>query len=200
MSFSFTAFLYKILIDPVLSKLHDTILSNIKHEQRVIDIACGTGSQALSIAGKAGSVTGIDLSEEMIATATRSAERKGIDNVEFELTDASDLSKYKDNEFDIAVTSMAIHQFDASLAIKILTEMKRIAMKVMIVDYNYPVPKGFLRILVFSIERFAGGDHYRNFRIYMAKEGVRYFTKAAGLTVRSSTVRGNGVFLIEVCA
>jgi len=199
MSFSFTTFFYRILIDPVLAKLHETILSNIMQEHRVIDVACGTGSQALSLAGKARSVTGIDLSEEMIATGARAAQRKGITNVNFELADASDLSNYKDHEFDTAITSMSIHQFEANLAVKILTEMKRIASKVIIVDYNHPMPKGFSRSLVFFIERFAGGDHYRNFKVYMGKGGLRYFTRAAGLTVKSSTVKSNSVFLIEVC-
>ena len=120
---------------------------------------------------KARSVTGIDLSEEMIGTALRSARRKNLTNVTFELRDASSLSHYKENEFDIAVTSMAVHQFDAELAVKIISEMKRIALTVIIVDYNYPMPEGLARNLAFGIERIAGGDHYRNFKFYMRNGG-----------------------------
>jgi len=135
----------------------------------------------------------------MIASAAVTALKRGIENVQFELRDASDLSIYKDHEFDIAVTSMAVHQFDADLAVRILTEMKRIASKVIIVDYNFPIPGGFYRSLVYSIERIAGGDHWRNFRVYMRREGIHHFTEAAGITVKSEVVRGNGVFLIMVC-
>jgi ubiquinone/menaquinone biosynthesis C-methylase UbiE len=187
-----------MFIDPILSRHHDTILGNIEPSHRVIDIACGTGSQSIAIAEKAHSVTGIDLSEEMIGTALRSARRKKVSNVLFELRDASDLSYYKDNEFDVAITSKAVHQFDAEPAVKILSEMKRIASQVIIVDYNYPIPKGLSRTLAFGIERIAGGDHYRNFRVYMKNGGITYFANRSGLKVISETVRGSGVFIISV--
>jgi SAM-dependent methyltransferase len=198
MNFSLSGFIYQIFIDPFLSRLHKSIIENIEPSHRVIDIACGTGSQAIAIAGKAKHVTGIDLSDKMIATANRSARRSRVSNVKFELNDASDLSKYKDHEFDIAVTSMAIHQFEAELAVKIITEMRRIASKVIIVDYNYPMHKGFSRSVVWGIERFAGGDHYRNFRIYIRNEGIHWFTDRLGLSIEAELVRGNGVFVVVV--
>ncbi len=198
MGFSFGGFVYQLLIDPILSRLHDPILENIESHHRVLDIACGTGSLSCAIAEKAYSVTGIDLSEEMIVTALRSARRKDLTNITFELRDASSLSHYRDNEFDIAITSMAVHQFDAELAVKIVSEMKRIAQEVIIVDYNYPMPEGFARNIAFGIERIAGGDHYRNFRFYMNNGGIKYFTNHSGLKAISETVRGSGVFLISV--
>jgi len=199
MNFSIKGLLYQILIDPILTRLHSDVNSNIEASDRVLDIACGTGSLSLAMAKKAEFATGIDLSEEIIATANRSAKRNGVKNVKFEYRDASDLTCYKDNEFDIAVTSMAIHQFDADLAIRILMEMKRIASKQIIVDYNYPMPKGFSCALANGIEKLAGGDHYRNFRVYMSKGGIRYFLKQSGLSDKSSVLRGNGVFVIVVC-
>jgi SAM-dependent methyltransferase len=197
MNFSFSTLIYKLLIDPILAKNHSKILYYIKPADRVIDVACGTGSQSIAIAGKARNVIGIDLSEEMINMARRTALRTDLENIQFEISDASDLSAYKDQEFDIAVSSMAIHQFDPEVAVKILIEMRRIALKIIIVDYNHPLPKGLLRSVVYSIEWFAGGDHYRNFRNYMGSGGLPYFTEASGLKVISSSTRGNGVFLIE---
>jgi len=198
MNFSINGFVYQVLIDPILLRLYNTILDNIDPSQRVVDVACGTGSQAMAIARKAIHVTGIDLSEEMISTARRAAHKRGVINVQFELRDASNLSAYENNEFDIAITSMAVHQFESSLAITILSEMKRIASKVIIVDYNYPMPKGFSRLVVKSIERFAGGDHYRNFRKYMGKDGIHYFAEQAGVEITSEVIRGNGVFVVVV--
>lgn len=199
MKFSFSGFFYQILIDPILARLHDSVLMNIESSSHVIDVACGTGSQAIAIARKARHVTALDLSEDMIGTATRSAQREGIENINFLLHDASDLSAYNTHEFDIAVTSMAIHQYEADLAVAILGEMKRIASKVIILDYNYPMPKGLSRSIAFGIERFAGGDHYRNFMTFNKKEGIRWFLDKSGLTVKSTLVRGNGVFQIVVC-
>ena len=196
MDFSFTGIFYKILIDPVLDRFHDSILINILSSNKVIDVACGTGSMALAIAENAMHVTGIDLSEEMIRTANRTARKRGISNVNFIVCDASNLSMYKDCEFDIAVTSMAVHQFESETAIVILSEMRRIACKVIILDYNFPLSTGISGSLINLIEMLAGSEHYRNFRRYMKNKGIRFFTDHSGIEIRSEVVRGNSNFVV----
>jgi len=163
---------------------------------RILDVACGTGALAMAMALKAGHVTGIDLSIEGIAAAKHTARRKGVKNVAFELRDASDLSCYADKEFDFAVTSMAIHQFDSGLAVKVLTEMKRIACGMIIIDYNHHMPCSWGRSVAWGIERLAGGEHYRNFRTYMHLGGIHHFTRQAGITLSSELIRGGGVFVV----
>jgi cyclopropane-fatty-acyl-phospholipid synthase len=62
--------------------------------QRVLDIGCGWGGLALYLArsAEAGSVLGITLSEEQLATARRRAAAGGLDgNVEFQFTDYREL-------------------------------------------------------------------------------------------------------------
>lgn len=199
MHLSFTSFLYRILIDPVLSQLHQTILAEIKPSDKVIDVACGTGSLSLAIAKRARSVMGIDLSEEMLGSARRSANKRSVCNAGFIVLDASEMKIFRDKEFNIAVTSMAVHQFDAEVALKVLSEMKRIATGIVIVDYNYPLPGRFYKWLVNTIESIAGGDHYRNFKLYMKNGGISHFINLSGLVVKSQTVKGNGIFLINVC-
>jgi len=185
---------YKILIDPLLSGLRKSVIRQFTGTERVIDIACGPGSLALEIAEATSSVTGIDLESDLIFYARNRALKRKIKNIQFDVLDASDLSLFKDREFDVAITSMAVHQFEESLAIQILCEMKRISRKVIIADYNYPMETGPAQSLAYGIEKMAGGDHYRNFRNYMAKGGLKYFTDAAVLPVKSSTVSGFGVF------
>lgn len=199
MPFSPKALIYQALIDPILAKLHSTVIEHVRPAQQVLDIACGTGALALALAQKAGKVTGIDLSDELIAAARKTARRRGVSNVTFEVRDAADLTCYADHSFDIAVTSMAIHQFEAGLALKILAEMKRIAQRLIIVDYNHHVPRGWGRSAAWGIEALAGGDHYRNFRIYMQLGGLHYFTRQAGLKIRSEVLRGGGVFVVAEC-
>jgi hypothetical protein len=70
---------------------------------------------------------------------------------------------------------------------------------VIIADYNYPMPRGWGRRIAWSIERIAGGDHYRNFSVYMDKGGISHFTEKAGLRVKSEAVRGSGVFVVVMC-
>jgi len=164
--------------------------------EAVIDVACGTGAMAMELAQHAGHVTGIDLAEEMIITANRVARRKEIKNISFELQDATDLSCYTDNQFDVAVTSMAMHQFDPEVAVMVLSEMGRIAQRVIIADYNCPMKPGPAAALAWGIERAAKGDHYRNFRKYMAGGGVSRVAEEAGVLIEGMEVRGSGVFVI----
>lgn len=199
MRFSFKGFVYTLIIDPVLSGAQSDVISRLKHGQKVLDVACGTGSLSLAMAGKVSYVSGIDLSEEMIALARRSAHRRGIKNVTFDNMDASDLSSFRDNEFDVAVISMAVHQFESGLALSILKEMKRIATEVVIMDYNYPVPQGILKPIIYTIERIAGGDHYRNFKRYNRLGGLDYFTGESGLEVATDSLRGRAAFRIVSC-
>jgi len=196
---SLKTLIYQAFIDPILANLHSSVLLHVEPAHRVLDVACGTGALALAIAGKARHVTGIDLSEEVIAVAQRMARRRGTGNVLFETRDAADLSCYTSNEFDIAITSMAVHQFDASVAVKILAGMRRISRRVIIIDYNHQMPRGWRRSLAWGIERMAGGEHYRNFRVYTEKGGIHFFAREAWMSISSEELRGGGVFVVARC-
>lgn len=188
--------LYQLLIDPLISGHRNSVAARVGPSDRVIDVACGTGALTMAMAGRAVHVTGIDISEDMIITARRTAEMRGITNVTLELHDASDLSCYADNQFDVAVASMAMHQFEAGLAVKILAEMDRIAKRVIIADYNCPMRKNLPAAIAWSIEYMAAGDHYRNFRIYMQNGGMPWLAGKAGVTMEAVETRGGGVFVV----
>ncbi|MRR20842.1 class I SAM-dependent methyltransferase [bacterium] len=198
MGWSFKGILYQLFIDPLISGLRRSVASHIGSGERVIDVACGTGALTLSMAGKATHVTGIDISEDMINTARNAAERRGITNITLELQDASDLSRYADKEFDVAVASMAMHQFDAGLAVQILSEMNRIAKRIVIADYNCPMRRNLPAALAWSIEYMAAGDHYRNFRNYMQNGGMPWLAGRAGIDIKVPAIRGSGVFAVTV--
>jgi 2-polyprenyl-3-methyl-5-hydroxy-6-metoxy-1,4-benzoquinol methylase len=191
--------IYSIIIDPLLSAVRVGVLHRITPGESVIDIACGNGTLALAIATAAGDVTAIDLDGEMIAYATTRKAKLNITNITFTAADASDLSAFSDRQFSTAVTTMAIHQFDPEVAQKVLSEMKRVASRVIIADYNIPLPRSAAGRLAYGIEWLAGGDHFRNFRNFRAKGGLSHFTVRAGLRVRESVVRGGGVFVVVVC-
>lgn len=199
MKLNLKALTYRILIDPLLSGLRASVVKEIAGSPKVIDIACGPGTLAIEMAQVADHVTGIDLDESLISFAQSRTKKMGVKNVNFRVHDASHLSIYKKNEFDVAVTSMAIHQFREDLAVKILTEMHRIARKVVVADYNFPVPQNFSGSAARAIERIARGDHYINYRNYVSRGGLTWFTGRAGLTVRSEQIRSNGVFIMAIC-
>ncbi|MGH3109697.1 MAG: 23S rRNA (uracil(1939)-C(5))-methyltransferase RlmD, partial [Gaiellaceae bacterium] len=52
-------------------------------DQRMFDLYCGTGTIGLSLAGQAGEVWGLEISEESVACAIENAELNGIENARF---------------------------------------------------------------------------------------------------------------------
>jgi SAM-dependent methyltransferase len=199
MGYHLKGLLYRILIDPLLNGPREELLKLISRSDRIVDIACGTGTLAIEIAKRSGEVTGIDLDEGLIAYAINRQRKGALKNLDFKILDASDLSCFSEKEFDIAITSMAIHQFESALAIKILSEMKRIALKVLIVDYNYPLPDTISGKIAYRIEHLAGGDHFSNFKSYNSAGGLKYFLDKAGLTLCFESIRGGGVFVVALC-
>jgi ubiquinone/menaquinone biosynthesis C-methylase UbiE len=190
---------YNVFIDPLLAGLKFTVAEKVPSGANIIDIACGTGSLAFTLSRKAGYVTGIDIDRDLISFATKNATIRKTRNIQFLVHDAADMSDYRDKQFDIAVTSMAVHQFSEELGVRILKEMKRIASQVIIADYNCPMPAGISRSLAYLIERLAKGDHYNNFRNYMSKGGLKWFTVSAGLSIKSTSIKGYGVFIVADC-
>ena len=73
-----------------------------------IESACGTGLVSRALAGKAGSVTGVDLTPAMLEQAKRGAAGEGIENVGFSVGDATAL-EFADGSFDGAVTRLSLH-------------------------------------------------------------------------------------------
>lgn len=75
--------------------------ANVIPGDRVLDLACGTGSLTRDLAsrvGMSGSVLGIDFSREML----RNAQKKPLPNASYERGDATDLAGIKDESFDAA--------------------------------------------------------------------------------------------------
>jgi hypothetical protein len=91
---------------------------------------------------------------------------------------------------------MSVHQFAEETAVSVLMEMKRVAREVIIADYSFPLPSSPAGKLAGAIERLAGGDHYRNFRNYVAAGGLKHFTARAGIKIVSEERHGFGVFTL----
>ena len=77
---------------------------------RVLDVCCGSGASAIPAAravGPGGSVTGVDLAENLLALARSKAKQQGLANVEFETGDLTGL-RFADESFDAAVCVFGI--------------------------------------------------------------------------------------------
>lgn len=113
-------------------EINDWILKiiNIGAEERVLDVGCGLGKQAIEyakIVGKDGIVIGFDISEDMLEEAKKKADEEKV-TIQFIKYDANKVpfDFFDDNYFNIISCSFAIYYLEDIS--KFLLEMKRILM------------------------------------------------------------------------
>ena len=75
--------------------------------QRVIDLGCGDGSNTRRFAQQGGIMTGIDISPEMIIRARQKEAEEPL-GIAYEIGSFSELSPFADEQFDSAVSTMAL--------------------------------------------------------------------------------------------
>lgn len=100
-------------------------IAGLRQGMQVLDVSSGRGTQAIYYAKKYGvQVTGIDISEKMIKSATDNAKRSGMENrVTFKQGDSQSLP-FGDNTFDVVINECAVGIPDDSQ--KVLNEMVRV--------------------------------------------------------------------------
>lgn len=88
-----------------------------------IEVACGPGLIARALAPRVGSVAGLDLTPAMIEKARVDATAAAVDNVSFEVGDATALD-LPDDSLDGAITRFSLHHIPAP--VRVLEEMRRV--------------------------------------------------------------------------
>ena len=83
--------------------------------RRVLEYGGGTGSHSLEIARRGGLVTGIDISEQGIASAAARAEQAGVANVEYLVMDA-EATPFPDRYFDLVIGEGILHHLNLRAA------------------------------------------------------------------------------------
>lgn len=187
---------YGTFVDPLLTRLRMRVTAEIKQGETVIDIACGTGAQVFALANRASQVTGVDLSQSMIDFANRKLEKSELKNISFYIADATRLEIFGDKIFDVATMSLALHQFDPGLYEPILSEMKRVAKRIVIVDYAVPLPKNYAGLGSRMAEFMAGGEHNHNFKLYYKAGGLNSILPKHGIKIQKSAFIAKGAFQI----
>lgn len=191
---------YSTVIDPVLAPMRKRIARKIKPGETVIDIACGTGAQVFEMAKTAKKVVGADLSESMYEKAQKTLQKKKLDNVEFCLCDATGKLHFSDKEFDVATMTLALHQFNPELHSFIIGEMKRLAHRLIFIDYACPLPKNYVGAGSKVAEFFAGRKHHRNFKHYMRLGGLPALLAKNNLHIKNQDFFAKGAFYLVECS
>lgn len=126
------------------------ILKN-DHPKHILDIATGTADFAIeALALKPEKVTGVDISEGMLAVGREKLKKKGLDHViQLSLGDSEKLL-FEDNKFDAVIVSFGVRNF-ANLE-KGLADMYRVLRpggKTVIVEFSKPTKFPFRNIYNF---------------------------------------------------
>jgi SAM-dependent methyltransferase len=90
---------------------------------RWVEVASGPGLISRAMAPRVGSVQGLDLTPAMVDKARAEAVAAGVDNVSFEVGDATALDLAADS-FDGAITRFSLHHIPAP--VRVLEEMRRV--------------------------------------------------------------------------
>lgn len=128
---------------------------------RVLDVATGTGAQALAFAETGCDVVGLDLSEAMLRVARRKRARP---NIAYVQGDAASLP-FEDERFDVSCVSFALHEMPRTVRERVVREMVRVTRPggtVAIVDYALP-RNAVARWVVFHGVKLYEGDLYAEF-------------------------------------
>lgn len=192
--------IYGTFIDPILKPMRKRVVRQIQPNEKVIDVACGTGAQVFEMAKKAIKVVGIDYSESMIKQAKKSALKGACKNVQFVEADATNLSSFSEKEFDVSTLSLALHQFSPEFYTPILSEMKRVAKKIIIIDYSVPLPKNYAGFGSRVAEFLAGAEHNKNFKQYYKLGGLNSILPENNLQIDFVENFANGAFQLVVCS
>ena len=189
-----------MVIDPLLRdiRIYTPEFSGMKAGDRVLDVCCGTGDQAIHYAKRGIIAAGIDQSPRMIQLAEKNKRKQGLSNASFQVADALNLP-FEDNFFDYVSISLAIHEIERTARNRVILEMRRVVNKegaLVFIDLQVPLPKGKYGHLTRVIEFMAGRDHHRNFKDYVEQGGLDEILRKSRLPEEKRDYLKNGLVII----
>jgi ubiquinone/menaquinone biosynthesis C-methylase UbiE len=76
----------------------------IQRGDRVLDLGCGDGTTALPAARRGAQVLGVDIARNLVEAGNRRAREQGLENLRFQVGDATDLRELDARSFDLVVS------------------------------------------------------------------------------------------------
>lgn len=177
---------YAGTVDRALAGVHGYLLKHLPPGPRVLDVACGTGALALKLAAAGRTVRGVDLSDKQIAYAREHARRRGVENVSFEVADATTIQPPEEGPYDHAVVVLALHEMPHDVRLGVLRALSKAARASTLVDHAAPMPWNVAGLRNRAVEAAAGRAHVRAFHDFTMRGGLDALVAEAGLRVEDA--------------
>ena len=179
----------------LLHTIRTSVATNLPAKYgKVLDVACGTGTQLVALAKKGYQVTGIDLSPDMLSKAKGKLQR--YPNASLLCGDATHMP-FQDNAFDISLITFSLHDMPEEIAIGVLMEMKRVTKKggdIVVVDY-VTNSQQTIPFLTHKVARMWESKYYP----YFTKKGLRHFVVKANVVPIYSKIYFHGIAEQLIC-
>lgn len=172
-------------------------LLGLRGDERVLDVACGTGHASLALARNlpAGRVTAVDFSPGMLRQARDKAAAVKIDNIDFLERDMQALG-FPDRSFDAAICAYGIffvEDMDAQLA-HIAATVKP-GGKVMIANFQESYFRPLKELMAERLSGYGIQPQPQTWKRIASEAGCRRLFEQAGLTGVSVRAENLGYFL-----
>lgn len=187
---------YDKFVEPVSHSLrkYGLKIAPPRKGMRVLEVGCGTGSNLELYLQDDCEVYGIDMSPSML----KHAETKLGAEVMLHLGDASNMP-YEDDFFDLVIVMLTLHEMPDKMRQPVLGEIKRVVKmegRIMLIDYHpgpYIFPMGWItRMIIWFFEIAAGIVHFRNFRNFIANNGLSDLLEKGNLQIQKERILGGG--------
>lgn len=119
---------YAALINSSKDNTLPTLLDAVKPtpSDRMLDVGCGTGRFALTLAPLVANVVGIDLTAAMLEQARKAQAAANIENIEWQQGDVTDLP-FADGEFTLVTCKAMLHHIAEPA--RVIAEMSRVCVR-----------------------------------------------------------------------
>lgn len=99
------------------------VVEQLRKGEKVLELGCGVGGDAILFAQHGAEVTATDFSDVVIA---QNKEREAITGLNFEVLDIAQTFPYAAASFDVVYAHLSLHYFDAATTECILREIARV--------------------------------------------------------------------------
>jgi ubiquinone/menaquinone biosynthesis C-methylase UbiE len=168
--------LYDIFLGTLLRSVRLWIALKIRsrHWFPVLDLCCGTGDQLRRIDHPKRLTVGVDRDFSLLFYA-----RSRSPVIPWVCADAGSLP-FHTSSFRCVLMSFSLHEKSPDFRQAILEEAKRVVKNdgcLLFLDYENPWNTFSVlgSLMIWTIEKFAGGDHFRFYRHFMASGGLRRY-------------------------